>query len=80
MSQLVKRGLNSLFAVAVSGALLFGSVQAASGFAGSDCPNDGNGFLGSCATQGECQSKCDQAHGPGMADGVCSEGCCHCLL
>jgi hypothetical protein len=81
VSQLLDRALGALFAVAVAGALLFGSVQVASGLAANHCPNDGSSMLGSCVSQQDCQTKCDQAHPGQSVMGVCDGmDCCNCLL
>jgi len=81
MSQVLDRVFKAGFGLAVAAALTFGSVQALSGAMDEHCPNDGQGMLGSCATQQECEDKCEDAH-PGQ-DPIAvrdDENCCHCLL
>lgn len=84
MSQWLKAVWLSGFGVLVALALAVGTQTAFARTVTATCPDDGNTRLGSCASQEECQAKCDAVHQPpGSSQGVCSgtpNGCCHCLI
>jgi hypothetical protein len=68
------------FGLFVAAALGVGVQRAYADPVSASCPDDGYTRLGSCASQAECQAKCDDVHGVGQSVGVCSGGCCHCLI
>jgi hypothetical protein len=79
MSRILTRIAATLFGVAVSCALAFGTAQALS-TAMTDCPFQPPHLLGACANQAECQLMCDWEWFPEPVTGDCdSENCCHCL-
>ncbi len=82
MSKWLKALSISAFGLLVAVALAVGAQSAFARSVTMDCPNDGNGRLGSCANQAECQAKCDAVHGVGNSTARCSgtPGCCTCLF
>lgn len=84
MSKWLKGVSMWVFGLLVAAALAVGTRSAFAQPVTMTCPDDGYTRLGSCASQGECQAKCDAVHQPpGSSQGVCSgapNGCCHCLI
>ncbi len=69
---------NIVFGAVIAGSLGFGATQAtAAPSSGSACDGPGNVYLGTCPGTGprsDCGLYCDSGVG------VCSNGCCTCLI
>ncbi len=75
--RLIRRVLGTAL---VLGGLAFGTSALFASPTIAACPDDGWAFLGACASQPECQNKCEAVHGLDVF-GVCSpSGCCRCLF
>jgi hypothetical protein len=72
-----------LLTLLVAIALVIGTRTAVARPVTATCQDDGSVHLGTCATQQECQNKCEAAHPeipPNEIQGRCIGGCCTCLF